>query len=904
MSGSFTVDDVADGFYTVLVVNTIPSGTALASAAFQKVSSPTITVYPNLGVPPGYGTLDGGVAVTGAAFATGSARACTLSDQGTGLFAASPVPTCSISATGTVTGTFAVSSSATVGTSHTVRVTDTNPAGVYDEIITFNVLDAPTLLAAAPASGSIGSLVSIAQGTKDFALQDVGPCTITSYPTGLASFSSCYIGSDGKIVIANFVVSSAATGGAYVVIVTGLHGDSAATLFTVGNVVTLSPTEGRTGTTVTVTGSGFNSLDTSCKIYLPFITTPDGGNIGSCTIAGGSITGSFNVPDIVPGIYQVAVYGFITSPSGIYDVGVASFQVTPGITLTPTSGRPGTTVIVMGSNFASGDTGACTISSSGGTGDLISSSTCTVAGGTMSGSFVVASGTSGSYMVIVTGSTGDAGSASFVVPPPPTITLTPPISGPVGTGVSVVGSNFLGTTCMITAVPSTLFTSQSCSIVAGALTGSFTVASGAPPGTVYTVTVQTNAGAGDSATSTFAVTAGPSGALTLSQYSGPAGTVVSGTGTGFPTDTSCVLTSGPLGLLSSPSCIVSGGTVTIGFTVPSSAAIGPYTVLAVGDTGRSASATFTVTTPALFSLSANPSSLVLSQGGTATVIVTVLSSGGFASPVTLSASLPAGVTGGFSPNPVAPPAGGTVTSTLSIGVSSTAPSTTTAITITGTAGGNTATAAMSLVIQATVVTVTTSTTSQTTRPCIIATATFGSEVSPAVQFLRGFRDNLVLKTRAGSAFMEVFNAWYYSFSPSVASFIAANDPIRAPARAVLYPLLGVLGITTLTYSLFSSSPEFAVVIAGLIASSLIGLVYLTLPALVSFNALARRRKIRITSIAKASLTLLAVALALLAVGELAGSFLLLAVASSTIVLVCLVTAPSVAALAILRPSRE
>ena len=152
--------------------------------------------------------------------------------------------------------------------------------------------------------------------------------------------------------------------------------------------------------------------------------------------------------------------------------------------------------------------------------------------------------------------------------------------------------------------------------------------------------------------------------------------------------------------------------------------------------------------------------------------------------------------------------------------------------------------------------------------------------------------------------MEVFNAWYYSFSPSVASFIAANDPIRAPARVVLYPLLGVLGITTLTYSLFSSSPEFAVVISGLVASSLIGLVYLTLPALVGFNALARRRKVRITSIAKASLTLLAVALALLAVGELAGSFLLLAVASSTIVLVCLATVPSVAALAILRPSRE
>jgi hypothetical protein len=184
--------------------------------------------------------------------------------------------------------------------------------------------------------------------------------------------------------------------------------------------------------------------------------------------------------------------------------------------------------------------------------------------------------------------------------------------------------------------------------------------------------------------------------------------------------------------------------------------------------------------------------------------------------------------------------------------------------------------------------------------CVIATATFGSEASPAVQFLRGFRDNLVLSTTAGSAFMQVFNAWYYSFSPSVAQFIANNDPIRAPIRVMLYPLLGVLGLSSLVYSLFSGAPEFGVVMAGLVASSLIGLVYLTLPALAGFSTLSRRRKIRATSIAKVSLALLAVALALLAIGEVAGSFLLLAVASSAIVLVCLIAVPSVAALAILR----
>jgi len=88
--------------------------------------------------------------------------------------------------------------------------------------------------------------------------------------------------------------------------------------------------------------------------------------------------------------------------------------------------------------------------------------------------------------------------------------------------------------------------------------------------------------------------------------------------------------------------------------------------------------------------------------------------------------------------------------------------------------------------------------------------------------------------------------------------------------------------------------------AGLVASSLIGLVYLTLPAIAGFNALARRRKIRITSVAKASLAVLAVALALLAIGEVAGSFLLLAAASSAVVLTCIIAVPTIAALAVLR----
>jgi hypothetical protein len=85
----------------------------------------------------------------------------------------------------------------------------------------------------------------------------------------------------------------------------------------------------------------------------------------------------------------------------------------------------------------------------------------------------------------------------------------------------------------------------------------------------------------------------------------------------------------------------------------------------------------------------------------------------------------------------------------------------------------------------------------------------------------------------------------------------------------------------------------------LVASSLIGLVYLTPFAFVGMKALTRRRRVNVTNVAKGSLLLLAAALALLAAGELAGSFLMLAAASSAIVLICLVAAPVIAALSVL-----
>ncbi|WP_455367777.1 CFI-box-CTERM domain-containing protein [[Eubacterium] cellulosolvens] len=116
---------------------------------------------------------------------------------------------------------------------------------------------------------------------------------------------------------------------------------------------------------------------------------------------------------------------------------------------------------------------------------------------------------------------------------------------------------------------------------------------------------------------------------------------------------------------------------------------------------------------------------------------------------------------------------------------------------------------------------------QPTSECIIATAAFGSELSPEVQFLRGFRDNSVLSTASGNEFMKVFNAWYYSFSPSVACYLRSHGPEREIVKCILYPLVGVLKFTTFLSDSIIFNKEFSIIFSGVFASALIGLVYFT-----------------------------------------------------------------------------
>lgn len=129
-----------------------------------------------------------------------------------------------------------------------------------------------------------------------------------------------------------------------------------------------------------------------------------------------------------------------------------------------------------------------------------------------------------------------------------------------------------------------------------------------------------------------------------------------------------------------------------------------------------------------------------------------------------------------------------------------------------------------------------------TRPCIIASAAYGSELAPEVQFLRGFRDQTVLSTFAGTQFMRVFNAFYYSFSPSVARLVGGDSMLAAMTRILIFPLLLCLKIAASALFSLHGNPEAGVLAMGILTGCLTGIVYF-LPPLVVTKTLRRRLRI-------------------------------------------------------------
>ena len=115
--------------------------------------------------------------------------------------------------------------------------------------------------------------------------------------------------------------------------------------------------------------------------------------------------------------------------------------------------------------------------------------------------------------------------------------------------------------------------------------------------------------------------------------------------------------------------------------------------------------------------------------------------------------------------------------------------------------------------------------------CLIATATYGTELAPQVQMLREIRDNSVLGTGSGAAFMSAFNSFYYSFSPTVADLERQNPMFREIVKVAITPMISTLSI--LNYVDIDS--EYEMLGYGIGVIMLNAGMYLILPVLVMFK---------------------------------------------------------------------
>jgi len=224
-----------------------------------------------------------------------------------------------------------------------------------------------------------------------------------------------------------------------------------------------------------------------------------------------------------------------------------------------------------------------------------------------------------------------------------------------------------------------------------------------------------------------------------------------------------------------------------------------------------------------FALSAFPPLVSISKGGSEPISIVGASTSGYQGrPIIIPVTLPLDVT--VSPTQsqlnIQPGENATVQVTLDVGPNATAGFN--SVTIEGTDGTIAHTTSILLIIG--------NSTSGPPTPskCLIAASTFGSELSAQVQLLRQFRNN-VLTSQTGASFLIVFNSWYYSFSPSIANYLTDHAATRRVARGALYPLVESLSLSSALFSMLSANPENATVLSGLVASSVIGAVYMGIP---------------------------------------------------------------------------
>ncbi|MFD1873758.1 IPT/TIG domain-containing protein [Hymenobacter bucti] len=592
---SFTVVSAAALSFVVpagsssgLISLTTPGGTATSSTSFTVIAPNPI---------PSISSLTPASAVAGS-------RAITLTINGRDFltdsevsFAGTPLAT-TYSSPLQLTALLPATALVRAG-SYDVLVTNPLPGGGTSAPVAFTVTTpAPTLVSFSPASGLVGTLVTVT-GTN---LADVTTVTLNGLSVG--SFTVV------DATSLTFVVPAGATSGLLTITTPGGTATSSSS-FTVllpnplPTLASLSPSSvvaGSPAFTLTLTGTNFVS---SSVVQLA------GANLPTYYQSATQLTAEVPASAVaVAGSYGIAVANPGPGGGATAELPLVVTVPVPTITsFTPASGLVGTTVTVLGTHLNA----ATALMLNG----LLVSDVTVASATTLS--FVVPAGASSGLISVVTpgGMATSATAFTVILPnPTPTITSLTPATAVAGSGsltLTLTGSGFLGGS-----VVSFAGTSLSTAYVSATqLTATLPAGALGTAGTYEVLVTNPAPGGGISAPAPFTVTTPAPTLVSFTPGSGLVGTSITLTGTNLLGTTAVSLNGVSVG-----SFTVANAT-TLTFTVPVGATSGAITVTTPGGTAISAAA-FTVLLPTPTIANLTPGSVV---AGSAAFALTVTGTG-------------------------------------------------------------------------------------------------------------------------------------------------------------------------------------------------------------------------------------------------------------------------------------
>ena len=490
---------------------------------------------------------------------------CTPNSSYTVFFGNNAITSGTVPSTGLFTAYFTIPAWAR-GSYNVTISTNASPA---DTTATPSVFQITPTIHLNVATGGTGDQISFT-GNGFTAL---APISVYFEGTAVTMVSPVTTDYNGTFTTGTFVVPALA-GGNHIITAADNTGATPGVNFQITPKMTLSASTVAVGGSITATGNGF-APSSPLSFFL------DGNAI--TTNMHTDTTGNFtNVGITIPAVAGGS-HTLIASDNSGNSLS-APLTVTGGIGIAPTSGTVDTIVVVTGKGFLA--TSTIIFTYDGATVTTTPTAVTSDANGSFSGSFKVPAGSSGSHVIKASDGT-NSNTLNFSTSASASVT---PTSGPVGTAVAAKGSGFKGNgTVTITYNGAQIATATSNGL------GNFSATINIPPSS----TGPHNLVVSDSSNSqpfVFTITATPKDP---SPVSGPIGTSVSASGSGFAANKALSVTfdSAPL-TLTPVSTTDANGTFNVSFKIPTSKSGNHTIVITDGTTSNNYTFKIDATAPA------------------------------------------------------------------------------------------------------------------------------------------------------------------------------------------------------------------------------------------------------------------------------------------------------------------